>query len=313
MENNGLIQRQLHELECMENCDSEELLAELTRNQRKINTSAELYYNEKLDNFWIEHYYCDISPNSATSTQLLKELQCLVKKTHRYKHPYYISKDQYLYTWVDLQPNGQLKSIYSGIQKNPQKVIEEEFATIQRRSEHYRKLMINQMDTSKNFKRQVQKISNQHKFNAEHVVPQSWFKAREPMKGDLHNLFTCEPKCNSIRSNFPYYEFESKKDSRRTRNHCGLYEMGRFEPEHGKGTAARATLYFLLRYPRKIIKRYRKRINIPLLFRWHGQYPVTNYEKHRNQAIFEIQGNRNPFIDIPDLTKKIGFLEQMKQ
>lgn len=207
VEKNTLIQRQLHELECMENCDSEELLVELTRNQQKIKTNSELYYNEKLDNIWIEHYYCDIPSNPATSSQLLRELQSLVKKTHKHMYPYYISKDQYLYPWVDLQPNGQLKSIYSGIQKNPRKVIEEEFVTIQRRFEHFRKLMISQLDSSNNIKRRVQKISNQHKFNAEHVVPQSWFKAREPMKGDLHNLFTCEPKCNSVRSNFPYYEF----------------------------------------------------------------------------------------------------------
>lgn len=307
LEKNTLIQRQLNELECMVNCDPEELLTEITGNQKKIKTNSELYYNEKLDNIWIEHYYCNIPPNPATSTQLLKELQSLVRKTHKYKYPYYISKDQYLYTWVDLQPNGQLKSIYSGIQKSPQQVIEEEFITIQRRFEHYQKLMSSQMGSRKNIKRQVQLISNQHKFNAEHVVPQSWFKAREPMKGDLHNLFACEPKCNSVRSNFPYYEFESKADPRRIRNYCGLYEMGRFEPEHGKGTAARATLYFVLRYPGQLIKRYRKRINFPLLIRWHEQFPVTDYEKHRNQAIFEIQGNRNPFIDFPDLTKKIVF------
>jgi deoxyribonuclease I len=40
--------------------------------------------------------------------------------------------------------------------------------------------------------------------NTEHIVPQSWFGAVEPMKGDLHHLFVCEPECNIARSNFPY-------------------------------------------------------------------------------------------------------------
>lgn len=307
MENNIIIQSKLHELKCMESCDPAVLLAELTKNQQKIKTKYELYYDEKQDETWIEHYYCTISLSHSTSIQLRQELQSLVKKTHKFQYPYYISKDQYLYTWVDLQPNGQLKSIYSGTQINPQQIIEEEFITIKRRLDLYGKLINSQKGLSKNIKKQVRRISNQYKFNAEHVVPQSWFKAREPMKGDLHTLFACEPKCNSIRSNFPYYEFESKADSKRIRNHCGFYAIGRFEPEYGKGTVARAILYFLLRYPKTIIKSYRKGINLTLLFRWHEQFPATDYEKHRNKAIFEIQGNRNPFIDFPNLAEKVAF------
>ncbi|MFS0577299.1 endonuclease [Sporosarcina sp. 179-K 3D1 HS] len=303
-----IIQRQLKELECMENCDPEFLIAELMRNQDKIKTNHELYYDEKQDNSWKEHYYCNISFNTATSKQLLILLQSLVEKTHKFKYPYYVSKDQYLYTWVDLQPNGQLISIYSGKQKNPHQVIEDEFATIQKRFESYRKLIISKNDSPKDIKKKVQVISNHHKFNAEHVVPQSWFRAKEPMKGDLHNLFACEPQCNSIRSNFPYYEFKLNEDKKIIRNHCGSYGIGRFEPESGKGTVARATLYFLLRYPKNILKRHRKAINIPLLFRWHEQFPVTDYERHRNLAIYEIQGNRNPFIDFPDLIRKIVFV-----
>lgn len=308
MENNIIIQNQLKELECMKSCDPGVLIAELARNQQKIKTKYELYYDKKTDHIWIEHYYCNISFDHSTSIQLLRELQNLIKKSHKSQYPYYVSKDQYLYTWVDLQLNGQLKSIYSGIQKNPHKIIEEEFITIQKRFDLYGKLITGQRNSNKNIVKRVRKISNQYKFNAEHIVPQSWFKAREPMKGDLHTLFACEPKCNSIRSNFPYYEFESKADSKNVRNHCGFYAMGRFEPEYGKGTAARAMLYFLLRYPKTIIKRYRKRINLALLFRWHEEFPATDYEKHRNKAIFEIQGNRNPFIDFPKLTEKVVFL-----
>ncbi|VEF47589.1 extracellular ribonuclease precursor [Bacillus freudenreichii] len=127
------------------------------------------------------------------------------------------------------------------------------------------------------------------------------------MKGDLHHLFACEPECNSIRSNYPYYEFDPKAMHIRHHNHCGLREMGRFEPEYGKGAVSRATLYFLLRYPNKIIRRYMKDIDLQLLLKWHDQFPVTIYEKHRNKSIFKIQGNRNPFIDFPSLPTKVAF------
>ncbi|MBA2875957.1 endonuclease I [Anoxybacillus caldiproteolyticus] len=66
-------------------------------------------------------------------------------------------------------------------------------------------------------------------------------------------------------------------------------------------------LYFLLRYPNEIGKSFRKKIDIPLLIRWHQEFPATIYEKHRNYAIFFIQGNRNPFIDVPELAERMIF------
>jgi len=288
-----MIQSELEKLECMEKCDPNVLIAELIDNQRKIKTNYELYYDEKQDQSWINHYYCNISPNTR---DLFQEYHELITKMHQYKHRYYISKDQYLYTWVDLQPNGQLKSIYSGKNKNPQTLIEEDFKTIQKRFESYRNLINIQRFSNDRLIDHVQRISNQHKFNTEHVVPQSWFRAREPMKGDLHHLFACEPTCNSLRSNFPYYEYEVEVFPLNYRSDCGKQEMNRFEPSYGEGIVARATLYFLLRYPKKITRKFRKSIDIPLLTRWHDQFKVTAYEKHRNKTIFEIQGNRNPLI-----------------
>ena len=54
---------------------------------------------------------------------------------------------------------------------------------------------------------------------------------------------------------------------------------------------------FLIRYHNKIDS---SRVDIPLLLKWHEEFNVSLYEKHRNAAIFELQGNRNPFIDFPD-------------
>ncbi len=123
-------------------------------------------------------------------------------------------------------------------------------------------------------------------------------------------MFVCEPNCNNARSNFPYFDFREYLTVPRklsNSNYCGTFESDRFEPKFGKGTVARATLYFLLRYPSKIRKGFRKNLNISLLKTWHEEFPVDIYEKHRNKAIYEIQGNRNLFIDFPELVKKIGW------
>ena len=38
-----------------------------------------------------------------------------------------------------------------------------------------------------------------------------------------------------------------------------------------------------------------------------AQEEVSEWEKHRNQELFRLQGNRNPFIDFPELAKQINF------
>jgi endonuclease I len=143
-------------------------------------------------------------------------------------------------------------------------------------------------------------------FNCEHVVPQSWFGKREPMRGDLHHLFACEPRCNSFRGNTPYAELAATEAQVAD---CGRSEPPGFEPNGGKGPVARATLYFLLRYPGHIGDEAREmqRAAVPALLRWHTDHPVDDYERHRNAAIAEAQGNRNPLIDHPELAARIDF------
>jgi len=144
-------------------------------------------------------------------------------------------------------------------------------------------------------------------FNCEHVVPQSWFSKMEPMRGDLHHLFACESDCNSFRGNTPYFNFPDFKEV--IRNDCGKREEHKFEPGGGKGTVERATLYFLLRYPGEINRTAKEytQDRLATLLKWHKDFPVDDYERHRNQAIFERQGNRNPLIDYPTWAAKIDF------
>jgi endonuclease I len=74
---------------------------------------------------------------------------------------------------------------------------------------------------------------------------------------------------------------------------------------------ARATLYFLLRYPGEInaIEKEYSEDRLPVLLAWHRAEPPGEYERHRNMAIRAAQGNRNPLIDHPEWAEKIDFAE----
>ena len=240
------------------------------------------YYDEKTDKEVRHQYYQSIS---FTDANLLDSLHNLLEIKHTDQLNY--SPHRYVYPWVDLQENGSLKSLYSGNRMDPLSVIEEDI----RLHEMQAKGLIS--------------ISSDNLFNCEHIVPQSWFDKKEPMRGDLHHLFACEPTCNSIRSNYPYYDFHNYVPEGLIlgiKDGCGKVEESKFEPEYGKGIVARATFYFLVRYPNTIKKELE---NVSLLLKWHQSFPVSIYEKHRNLAIHELQGNRNPFIDFPEIAEII--------
>jgi endonuclease I len=248
-------------------------------------------------------------PRNASRADLYNWLSAHLKTTHKNAPKYQPSK--HLYPWIDLHDDLQLRSIYSGRTFDPEEFIREDLAIEEMRTRQTEALQSRALESSLDLAELDLLEANLPPFNCEHVVPQSWFKKREPMRGDLHHLFACERRCNSFRSNTPYFDFADFPNvQEKDKSECGRREENAFEPEANKGSVARAVLYFLLRYPGEINKSVQEYTpdRIKTLITWHEEDRVTKYELHRNAGIFEKQGNRNPLIDFPDLAAEIDFL-----
>jgi endonuclease I len=260
------------------------------------------YYDADADAIARDEYYRGVRDN-LTNAARYRVLSSLLVDTHANVSSY--KPARHLYPWVDLRPNRKLQSIYSGREFEPEELIRRDAETEQRREEALAARAAEGVG-AEGLEAFEAELETTMPFNCEHVVPQSWFGKDEPMRGDLHHLFACEPRCNSFRGNTPYFDFAGSEEAVMT--DCGRREGNRFEPRGGRGAAARATLYFLLRYPGEVDGTGEfpaDRLNT--LLEWHSADPPGEYEQHRNQAVAEKQGNRNPLIDFPDWASRIDF------
>lgn len=269
--------------------ETQDLLLPVVENRRRT------YYDREADQRQLEAYYTGVSLEGDSNT-LRSQLEALLVSTHTIKLGY--DPKVHLYPWVDWRPNGKCESIYSGKSFDPEELIKADLETEAKLESAIREAVLKDNFSLESIS---ESLESQYTLNCEHVVPQSWFQKLQPMKGDLHHLFSCEPSCNSFRGNFRYVDFD---DFEAIRDDCGRSERATFEPKSGKGPVARATLYFLLRYPGRIDSFY-SNADISMLVAWSENDPVGEYERHRNWAIQEVQGNRNPFIDFPGLASKL--------
>jgi endonuclease I len=159
-------------------------------------------------------------------------------------------------------------------------------------------------------------------FNREHLFPQSWFNSELPMQSDINHVFPTDSEVNAMKANFPVGEVSSASKTSLNGSKVGTgnnfgYTSTIFEPiNEYKGDIARALLYMAVRYESQIAG-WRTNSNadnvlngtsypafddwhIKLLYKWHVQDPVSDKEKKRNDSVFVILGNRNPFIDRPE-------------
>lgn len=119
---------------------------------------------------------------------------------------------------------------------------------------------------------------------------------------DLHNLRVSNESLNSSRSN-KYFSTSSLGDT--------FYPNHSSDPDEDfTGDVARILFYMELVNPGLSL------VNSPtdgkpemgdlsLLLKWAKEDPVDDFERQRNSRIYEYQGNRNPFIDHPEIIDKI--------
>lgn len=158
-------------------------------------------------------------------------------------------------------------------------------------------------------------------YNREHSVPKSWFGGSvAPMYTDLFHLIPTDGYVNSKRSNLPFGKvtnatWTSTNGSKVGTSNISGYSGQVFEPiDDFKGDFARTYFYMAVCYMDKNLgvetqsnfsggnlKPWAKQ----LLLQWAAQDPVSQKEISRNNAVYQLQHNRNPFIDFPDLAEKI--------
>ncbi|MGV3538494.1 MAG: endonuclease [Rufibacter sp.] len=155
--------------------------------------------------------------------------------------------------------------------------------------------------------------------NCEHTVPQSWFDEASRMKSDIHHLFPTVIQWNSDRGSDPFAEIPDNQTQKWIINltsqttipttNIDAYSEdtnSQFEPrEVHKGNLARAVFYF---YTMHEGQSFDSGKGVPsavgdmqTLYQWHLQDPVDARERERNDRIQRVQGNRNPYIDYPEL------------
>lgn len=142
--------------------------------------------------------------------------------------------------------------------------------------------------------------ANSNSFNCEHTWPQSLYNKSEPERADIHHLFPTDANTNSRRGNFPFGTV-----SNATWSEGGSKVGGSlFEPRDAqKGATARAMMYFAIRYE-NTSNFLTAQENI--LRQWHADHPPSDRDSIRNEKIFTYQKNRNPFVDHPEFTERIG-------
>ncbi len=166
-------------------------------------------------------------------------------------------------------------------------------------------------------------------FNREHSFPKSWFDDDAPMYTDLFHLYPTDIRVNSQRSNFP---FGVCANGNRLTN-GSLYGKGKlgtstypgysgtvFEPDDEyKGDFARTYFYMVTCYKNELptwpgspqlnytANKYKafSTWSINMLMEWTRLDPVSEKEIKRNEAVYAKQGNRNPYIDHPELAEYI--------
>lgn len=160
-------------------------------------------------------------------------------------------------------------------------------------------------------------------YNREHSFPKSWFNDEAPMYTDLFHLYPTDVQVNNQRGNNPFGETNNgKKVISEARGVLGAssysgYKGTVFEPDDEyKGDFARTYFYMVTCYDQNVSSWKSPMLNntkypafstwaMNMLLEWSRKDPVSQKEIDRNNAVYKIQKNRNPFIDIKGLEEYV--------
>lgn len=159
--------------------------------------------------------------------------------------------------------------------------------------------------------------------NIEHSFPKSWWGgANNTAYKDLYNLMPCEQQINSDKSNYAMGKVTTvRKTNGCTKVGTGPTSNGTkqlWEPaDKWKGDFARDYFYMVTAYSNltwtsnglDMLENNdwptMQQWAYTLLLQWARQDPVDEIEWKRNDDVYGIQGNRNPFVDFPNLAEYI--------
>jgi len=163
--------------------------------------------------------------------------------------------------------------------------------------------------------------------NREHNMPKSWWSSTPETTdaySDLHNLYPSDEDANMAKSNFPlgvvnsnpfYFNNVVKVGTNTYSGYSGTV----FEPANEyKGDFARDYMYMVTCYQdyannwrslgtSSMLQRNTFPVfnsySVRLLMEWHRVDPVSSKEVNRNNEVYKLQNNRNPYIDYPLLAE----------
>ncbi|MDA3911940.1 MAG: endonuclease [Bacteroidales bacterium] len=157
-------------------------------------------------------------------------------------------------------------------------------------------------------------------YNREHSWPKSWFNDESPMYSDLVQLVPSDGYTNGQRSNFVYGEvssasWTSTNGSKKGSSALSWTNETVFEPiDEYKGDFARIYFYMATRYYGEdgsfnsndmVDGSQLKPGALAMLMTWHEEDPVSEKEQNRNNAIYDWQYNRNPYVDNPEFVEYV--------
>lgn len=229
-------------------------------------------------------YYQGVNFETKNDDELIKSL----RKVTREKHTAYTSYNEVKYhlTETDKLDNGKLWGMYNGEEFQP-------------------------------------KWTGGRPWNREHVWVNSRLGVERVKSGertlasDLHNLRVCNSAVNSERNNF-FYVARDKSDNYFPDNSpAQLASRRKYFPsyKHG-GDAIRILLYMIIHYSEL---NFAVKEPFGMTYVPEGAFignvddfayllkkdPVDQFEINRNNRIQKIQGNRNPFIDHPEIAYRV--------